>query len=250
MRKLFLLIFCSLLYAVRGQVVNIESLRSFADSSGFHGAENLNVDYRRNTRELLTLTNNLSLKYQTKRHIFLLLNTIDVQLANSVVLEQTSFVHFRYNFKQGERLYYEVFWQYQRNIPLKIDPRILVGVGPRIILSDKEKFRTNLGLLGMFEYDDEAGNDILHRDFRLSAYLTLGYKGGDRFSWMNFVYYQPRLDYFNDYRVNLETQMQWVIFKGLTFVTTLNFKYDSFPVQDPNIPKLTVHWVNGLAYRF
>jgi hypothetical protein len=250
MRKIYLLILCSFLYSSQGQVVNIESLRSFVDTTGFHGAENLNVDYRRNTRELLVLTNNLSLKYQNKRHTFLLLNTIDVQLANSEVLEQTSFVHFRYNLMQGKRLYYEVFWQYQRNIPLKIDPRILVGLGPRFIISKSEKLRTNLGLLGMFEYDNEAGNDILHRDFRLSAYFTLGYKGGDRFSWMNFIYYQPRLDYFNDYRINLETQMQWVIFKRLSFVTTLNFKYDSFPVKDANIPNLTAIWVSGLAYQF
>ena len=250
MRKLFLLLLYFIFYSAQGQVVNIESLRSFADSNGFHGVENLNIDYRRNTRDLLTLTNNLSLKYQNKRHILLLLNTLDVQLANSVVLEQTSFIHFRYNYKQNERLSYEVFWQYQRNVPLRIDPRVLVGFGPRLILFSEGKFLANLGVLGMYEYDDEAGNDIIHRDIRMSGYLTLGYKGGDRFNWMNFLYYQPRIDYLNDYRINLETQLQWLIFKGLSFVTTLNFKYDSFPVQDPNIPKLTINWINGLSYRF
>lgn len=250
MRKLFLLIIILLSALARGQVVNIESLRTFADSTGFHGIENLNVDYRRNTRELLNLTNNLSLKYQKQRHILLLLNTLDVQLANSVVLEQTAFVHFRYNYRQTERLYYEVFWQYQRNVPLKIDPRILVGAGPRYKVVNEKKFKLNLGLLGMYEYDDEAGNDIIHRDFRFSGYLTLGYKGGDKFNWMNFIYYQPRFDYLHDYRINLETQMQWVIFKGLSFTTSLTFKYDSFPVQDPGIPNLTVNWVNGLSYRF
>ena len=70
MRKLFLLILVPLLYSAQGQVVNIESLRSFADSNGFHGIINLNMDYRRNTRDLLNLTNNVSLKYQKQRHIF------------------------------------------------------------------------------------------------------------------------------------------------------------------------------------
>ena len=250
MRKLVLLLLLSLMYSARGQVVNIESLRSFADSNGFHGIINLNMDYRRNTRDLLNLTNNVSLKYQKQRHIFLLLNTLDFQLANSVVLEQTSFVHVRYNYRQSESLSYEVFWQYQRNVPLRIDPRVLVGLGPRFMLIREEKFKANLGVLGMFEYDDEANNDIIHRDFRFSGYLTLAYLGGDNFNWTNFVYYQPRIDYLNDYRVNLETQLQWVIFKGFSFVTTLNFKYDSFPVQDEAIPKLTINWINGISYRF
>lgn len=250
MRQFFLLIFIFILYSAHAQVVNIESLRSFADTNGFHGVENLNIDYRRNTRELLTVTNNLSLKYQKQRHVFLFLNTFDLQLANSVVLEQTSFFHLRYNYRQSEHLSYEVFAQYQRNIPLRIDPRVLVGLGPRFILADTKKFISNIGVLGMYEYDAEANNDIINQDFRFSGYLTLGFLGGERFNWMNYVYYQPRIDYLNDYRINLESQLQLVIFKGLSLVTMVNFKYDSFPVVDPNIPKLTLGWVNGLAYRF
>lgn len=250
MRQLLLFILFSSTFVLQGQVVNIESLRSFADSNGFHGIENLNIDYRRNTRELLTLTNNLSLKYQKQRHVLLFLNTLDIQMANSVVLEQTSFLHFRYNYRQSERLSYEAFVQYQRNVPLRIDPRMLVGIGPRFILADGKKYIANIGVLGMLEYDDEAGNDIIHRDFRFSSYITLGYKGSDRFKWMNFLYYQPRVDFLNDYRINLETQIQVIIFKGLSLVSTINFKYDSYPVVDPGIPNLTFNWVNGLSYRF
>ncbi len=250
MRHFYPLLFIVIAVTARGQVVNIESLRSFADSNGFHGIENLNVDYRKNTRELLTLTNNLSLKYQKQRHILLFLNTVDVQLANRVVLEQTSFFHLRYNFKQNEYLSYEVFAQYQRNVPLRIDARILIGFGPRFILVKDRKYLANVGVLGMLEHDDEAGNEVIHRDVRMSSYLTLGYKGGKSFTWMNYLYYQPRLDYFKDYRINLESQLQMVIFKGLAFTSTINFKYDSFPVIDPDIPKLTLHWINGLSYKF
>ena len=250
MRILFLFLLLILLNPAKAQVVNIESLRSFVDTNGFHGVENLNVDYRRNTRELLTLTNNLTLKYQNKRHVLLFLNTLDIQLANSTVLEQTSFFHLRYNYRQTERLAYEVFAQYQRNIPLRIDPRILVGLGPRYKIITGGKFIANAGLLGMYEYDDESGNDTIHRDYRISTYLTLGYKGGERFRWMNFLYYQPRVDKFEDYRINLQSQLSVVIIKGLSFVTTVNFRYDTFPVVDPAIPDLTLTWINGLAYRF
>ena len=251
MRHLLLLSTLFLItYSLQAQIVNIESLRSFVDTSGFHGVENLNIDYKRNTRELLTVKNNLTLKYQKKGHTLLFLNTLDVQLANKVVLEQTSFFHLRYNYRQNKTLSYEIFAQYQRNVPLRIEPRILMGLGPRISLVSEKKLISNLGLIVMMEYDDESGNDIIHRDVRFSGYLSLGYDSGKNFSWMNFLYYQPRMDYLNDYRVSLESQLKLTIIKNLGFVTTLNFKYDSFPVVDPNIPNLTLEWINGLAYRF
>lgn len=246
--RVFLL--CSAL-PLHSQIVNIESLRSAADSNGFYGAENFNVVYTKNTRELFELNNNLVFQYREDKSIFLFLNTWDLSLAAGQTLEQNVLFHGRYNFIQNKWLTYEVMAQYQQNQPLRIGDRILMGAGPRITLvKKKEVAKLYIGALAMYEYDDELDNDIIHRDARLSTYLSMYLAKKDKFQWSTTVYYQPRMDYWEDYRTSVQTQMKFAIFKKLQYVTTLNLTYDKFPVVAEEIPRLTVKWVNGIEIKF
>lgn len=232
------------------QIVNIESLRSFADTSGFHGIENFNVSYTRNTRELLKLTNNLSLKYKEQRHTWLFLNTLDVSLANKTVLEKNLFLHLRYNYRQNDWLTYEVFSQYQKDVPLRIENRMLAGIGPRFTLANKKRAKVFLGTLGMYEHDEELNTGTTNRAVRLSSYLSFTYGIEEKLNWANYIYYQPRVDRFEDFRTSVQSQLQVLIWKSLSFTTTLTLAYDAFPVPDPAIPNLTVKWTNGISYTF
>ncbi|MDZ7848593.1 MAG: DUF481 domain-containing protein [Owenweeksia sp.] len=180
----------------------------------------------------------------------LFLNTLDVQLANEVVLEQNLFFHLRYNYRQNKWLTYEAFSQYQRNVPLRINERILAGVGPRIRILEEEKSSIFIGLIGMYEHDDELNNEIIHRDVRLSNYLTLNLAWKDRLEWSNYLYYQPRVDNWEDFRTSVQTLLKLKLLKNLAFATTLSLAYDAFPVVDPAIPQLTVKWLNGITYQF
>lgn len=251
-RKLFLWVFLvGNALSLQSQIVNIESLRSAADSNGFYGAENFNVVYTKNTKELFELNNNLVLQYRKDRSIWLFLNTWDLSLAAGQTLEQNVLFHGRYNFIQNDWLTYEVMAQYQQNQPLRISDRILLGVGPRFtIVKKKDVAKVYLGALVMYEYDNELNNDIVHQDPRLSTYLSTYLAKKDRFQWSTTVYYQPRLDYLEDYRTSVQTQLKFGLFKKLFYVTTLNLMYDKFPVEAPDIPRLTVKWVNGVEWRF
>ncbi len=245
-----LLAFMGMVQIGSAQIVNIESLRSFADTTGFHGVENFNLNYTRNTRELVEITNNLSLKYRKGRNTVLFLNTLDVSLANKIVLEQNLFFHLRYNYRQNNWLSYEAFSQYQKDLPLRIQKRTLMGLGPRFTLLEKERLKIFFGPLLMYEYDDELGTDTINEDIRLSSYLSVTYLLKARLSWANYLYYQPRLDKFDDFRTSLQSQLQLAIFKTLSFTTTFTMAYDAVPVNDPAIPNLTIKWTNGISYTF
>lgn len=233
-----------------GQIVNIESLRGFADTLGFHGRENLNLSYTRNTRDLLTISNNLGMKYQTERSSWLFLNSITIQNANEQALQQNFFAHLRYNYSQNDWLTYEVFVQYQKDVPLRINHRNLIGIGPRFRLWRGKKNYLNAGLTLMNEIDDELDNEIVHRDIRLSSYLALGLASKDHLEWSAYLYYQPRPDVWRDFRTSLQTQLSLKIIKNLSFITALSLNYDAFPVVDPEIPGFTMNWTNGLTYSF
>lgn len=232
------------------QIVNIESLRSAADSNGWHGSENFNVTYTKNTKELFELNNNFTAQYRHNRNIWLLLNTWDVSIAADEKLEQNLLFHVRYGYKQNDWLTYEALAQYQQNQPLKIRDRVLTGGGTRFTLLEKTGAKGYLGTLVLYEYDNELDKNIEHNDVRFSAYLSTYLAKKDRVQWSTTVYYQPRIDYWEDFRTSVQTQLKLGIIKKLFFVSTLNMTYDAFPVQDEDIPNLTIKWVNGLAITF
>ena len=250
LRSVLVLLLVSSFSRVSAQIVNIESLRSFVDTNGFHGVENFNIGYTKNTRELLNVTNNLSLKYEKERSAWLFLNTLDVLMANNETLEQNLFFHLRYNYKQNDWLIYEAFTQYQKNVPLRISDRVLAGLGPRFKIMEKEKSSIYVGAILMYEYDDERNTEIVNKDVRLSNYLAVNVEIEGKFKWANYLYYQPRVDKFEDFRTSLQSQLQIQIIKRLAFATTLNLAYDAFPVEDPAIPEFTMKWTNGISYRF
>ncbi len=231
------------------QIVNIESLRLQKDSSGLSGQEIFNFKITRNTTRLYEINNNLAVQYRQSRHIVLFLSNLNFTFSENTDFERNGFFHARYNYVQNDWLTYEYFNQYQIDIPLRIKERILTGLGPRFSFLNKKPVKFILGTLVMYEYDEELRNDIVHRDFRLSSYISLGYKN-ERQSLTALVYYQPRLDFWSDFRTS--GQLQWLVkvWKGFALNITGVLAYDAFPVEDAAIPQLTYKLLNGVSYTF
>lgn len=235
---------------LQAQIINVESQRLSSDTTGWHGLYNLSVDYVKNTNQLLTLTNNLSAEYVKGRSNWLFLHNLNASISNVATLENSLFFHIRYNYHKTRRLTYEVLAQYQKNIPLKIDHRVLTGLGPRYGFIQQKNFELFGGCILLYEYDNELETDIEHHDLRLSSYLSTEYKLTDKLEWVAVLYYQPRIDYWEDFRTTLQTQLKFLIFKSLAFTSTYSMSYDAFPVQDEEIPNLTIKWTNGITYKF
>lgn len=251
MKFLFsLLLFFTGLALLRGQIINVESQRLSTDTTGWHGLYNLTVDYVKNTNQLLTINNNLTAEYVKDRSNWLFLHSLNTSISNLATIENSLFFHVRYNYRKTKRLTYEVLTQYQKNVPLKIDHRVLTGLGPRFGFIKKKNFELYGATILLYEYDNELETEIEHSDLRLSSYISTEYKLNDKVEWVAVVYYQPRIDYWEDFRTTLQTQLRFLIFKSLAFTSTYMMSYDAFPVQDESIPNLTIKWTNGITYRF
>ncbi|HBF21480.1 MAG TPA: hypothetical protein DDW81_15370 [Cryomorphaceae bacterium] len=245
---LFFLLFTPVF--LTAQIVNIDSLRIKSDSSGFSGQEIFGFRITRNTTRLYELNNNLALQYRRSRHTLLFLSNINLTYTEATDFERNGFFHGRYNYTRNSWLTYEYFNQYQIDIPLRIEERILTGLGPRFTLYKKEKKKQIvLGTLAMYEYDKELDTSVVHRDFRMSSYLSVAFTG-KRYGFTTLLYYQPRLDRWVDYRMSGQLQLRIDVWKGFAITTTASLNYDAYPVVDPAIPKLTYKVSNGLSYSF
>lgn len=250
LRFLLSIIFFLAIQCARAQIVNIESLRLAKDSLGFYGEENLNFSVVKNTQELYTLSNNLALQYRAKRQVYLFLSNLSFNFSEDVNFERNGFAHFRFGQKVNSWLSLEALVQYQIDVPLRIEQRILTGGGPRFTLLRKKEHKLVTGHLVLYEEDKELNNEIQHQNTRLSSYLVYKISKAKKFRWTSTLYYQPRLDKFEDFRLSGQTQLAFTFYKSWQFVTTAAVNYDAFPVEDSAIPNLTYKITNGLRLTF
>jgi hypothetical protein len=239
-----------LVFSVRAQIINIESLRLASDSLGFFGSENLNFSVVQNTQQSFNITNNLALQYRGKRHIYLLFSNLAFNFSEAVSFQRNGFAHFRYGYSLNKWLIPEALVQYQIDVPLRIAQRLLLGAGPRFKLLKTKYQKLFTGHLVLFENDKELDNNIEHQNVRLSSYVVYELKTTEKFRWTSTIYYQPRLDDFEDFRISAQSQFQLGVLKNLQFIITASANYDAFPVQDPSIPNLTYTFTNGLLVTF
>ena len=135
------------------------------------------------------------------------------------------------------------------DVPLKINQRYLLGAGLRASLHKRKKLSFYTGHLLMAEYDEEIETAAQHQDLRLSSYLNLNWHPSTDFSYLFIAYFQPRVDKFEDYRVSLQGQLSFKIWKSLNFTFNVQYAFDAFPVALPNIPQQTYKLSNGISLK-
>ncbi|WP_339652600.1 hypothetical protein, partial [uncultured Salegentibacter sp.] len=174
----FLLLFLLLPFLGQAQLVNIETKRLQTDSTRFV----LNADFAFNhsnndgvsvNQINGTLTTQLKSKDLKKTYLFLgNYRLIDADEGN---LQNSWFLHTRFNYKFNQLLRFEAFLQGQYNQLLVVEQRNLVGAGLRLKWMNRENFSGYLGNSYMYEveYSDRAGTtEYNHRN---STYLSVSY---------------------------------------------------------------------------
>ena len=202
-RFLFLLLICPIF--ANAQLVNIETKRLQTDSSRFV----LNADFAFNHSNndglavnQLNGTLTTQLKSKDLKKIYLFLGNYKLIDAEEGNLQNSWFLHTRFNYKFSNLLRLEAFLQGQYNQLLVVEQRNLVGAGLRMKWMDREYFTGYLGNSYLYEveYSDRAGST--NYNHRNSTYLSLSYLSkSNRFSITNTVYYQPLYRNLEDYRI-------------------------------------------------
>ncbi|WP_037319014.1 DUF481 domain-containing protein [Salegentibacter sp. Hel_I_6] len=205
MFKKVIFLFLLISIPAQAQLVNIETKRLQTDSLRFV----LNADFAFNhsnndglsVNQLNgTLTTQLKSKDFKKTYLFLgNYRLIDSDGGN---LQNSWFLHTRFNYKFNSLLRFEAFLQGQYNQLLVVEQRNLIGAGLRMKWMNRENFSGYLGNSYLYEveYSDRAGTtDYNHRN---STYLSVSYLSKSKnFSITNTVYYQPLYRNLEDYRI-------------------------------------------------
>lgn len=231
MFKRFFFLFLLIPLPGHAQLVNIETQRLQADSTLF--VLNADFSFNHSNNDGLTvnqvngtLTTQLKSKNLKKTYLFLgNYRLIDAEEGN---LQNSWFLHTRFNYKFKPRLSFETFLQGQYNQLLVVEQRNLVGAGLRINWVDRKYFTGYLGNSYMYEveYSDRAGTtEYNHRN---STYLSLSYLSKSKnFSITNTVYYQPLYKNFEDYRILEQFRLDIPLTDWFSVFTIYDYYFDS-----------------------
>ena len=161
------------------------------------------------------------------------------------------FQHFRYNYNYSKRWTFEGFTQVQYNEKTRIQLRSIVGAGPRLTISEKEKAKAYLGLAYMFEYNEIKDTSIIHRDNRLSSYLSFFWQPVEQFSLSGTTYYQPIINDLANLRLSSATTLQVKITDKLSLKLSFQITHDERVKRDaPNVPATIYTFLNGIRWDF
>jgi hypothetical protein len=215
----------------QAQLVNIETKRLQTDSTRFV----LNADFAFNhsnndgvsvNQVNGTLTTQLKSKDLKRTYLFLgNYRLIDADEGN---LQNSWFLHTRFNYKFNQLLRFEAFLQGQYNQLLVVEQRNLVGAGLRLKWMNRENFSGYLGNSYMYEveYSDRAGTtEYKHRN---STYLSVSYLSKSKnFSVTNTVYYQPLYKNLKDYRLLEQFRLDIPLAEWFKVFTIYDYYFDS-----------------------
>ena len=250
MKKLLILILLFSFGFCHAQIVNVESLRRASDTSKWTGFASLSIDLTKNTNKIFNIKNRIQVQYVYKKHLILFINDFDFKEANKSKLVSKSTQHLRFNYRFHNRVAWEVFAQSQYDEISAIDFRGLLGTGPRFKLSKSKDYNFFAGVLMMFEYEHVQNNleNIIHREFRNSTYLSFSLFPKDNISVVSTTYFQPLYRNFSDFRISSDSSIAIGVFKNLALKIGFTYLYDAFPAI--GVPKEQYKLTNGLTYLF
>ncbi len=238
-----------LVLQLQAQIINTEALRMNGKENGWAGSLGLYYNFTKNTKEIITLRNNIHVQYKKNKHLILFINQVGLYRAGGDDFVNKATQHLRYNYAFHPGWTWEVYLQNQYNSVSKIDYRRLAGSGVRYEFHDSKKYKLAAGVSMMYETEKATAPEIpVARIWRNSNYLTFALYLNDKVSLQSTTYYQPQLNRFSDYRISHQTGFKAKIFKHLSFKTDFYYFYDAFPL--PDIPRRQYTINNGLEWKF
>ncbi|MDN3596703.1 DUF481 domain-containing protein [Zunongwangia endophytica] len=224
----FLLVTPCLLSA---QLVNIETKRIQSDSTRFVLNADFGFDHSNNDGVTVNqieaaATTQLRSKDLNKTYLFVgNYNYIDSDDGN---LQNSWFLHGRFNYSLSKLLKLEGFIQGQYNELLVVRQRNLIGAGLRINWINREHFTGHLGNSYMYEmeYSDNTGTTSYNH--RNSTYFSLSYTSQSRnFTITNTFYYQPLYQDLDDYRILEQFRFDFPLSRWFRIFTIYDYYFDS-----------------------
>ncbi len=232
------------------QVIHIENQTLAGVGDGFAGNISIQANFIQNINDIFQTFNTMQLSYIRDKNSVISLTNQNLNVLNGNRIVNDGFQHFRYNRKITKLLTFEAFTQAQYNEIIKIKMRTLNGLGPRFNVRNRDTSDTRLliGVLYMYEYEEETEKNIINRAHRLSNYVSFGFKIGKYATFDIIAYVQPDILYWSDFRTSIEATIDLRISERLSFRMLHNYFYDTRPPS--GIRPAFYNFRNGLRYQF
>lgn len=236
---------------LQAQLLNVERIRSDADSIGWHGDIGFNFSVNRLNDRVIRLSNSTNTSYNSLKHTYLLLTSLELVNVDGTPLVSSGYFHLRSQFVRDRTFSPELFVQYQYNENLGLDNRSLAGGGVRFNFLQRDRITGSLFSGVMFEYEEwslTGEESITNNLWKSTSNIGLAGYINPQTRLLIIGYYQARPDRFFETRATLESQLNVRISRFVTFAVSFTMTYDTDPVID--IPELTYELKNGLLINF
>lgn len=233
------------------QIANIESERIITDTTGWAGNIKIGLVITKDVNAVIQAVSEAHLQFKTVKSLFLLKASTNFTKAGGTTFVANNFLHLRHNYKLNSWLRWEEFTQLQNNKITGIDLRYLLGTGPRFKLYQSKSLALYLGNSIMYEYEREMDNEnkqIINEHPRSSNYISLTYKPIDNLKIVHTSYFQTLFDFPDDHRINTQTDIEFKIYKKLSYTLSYKLLYDSKPAF--KAPNTTYSFENYISWEF
>ena len=227
------------------QLVNIEAKRMQTDSTRFVLKSDMLFNYTdTNDAYVLKLGTNIATQLKSKDldKIYFLVWNYDLVRTDEKDVQNSWFLHARYNQKLSDLFRLEAFVQNQNNTQLTISRRNLIGAGIRFKLINKERTKAYFG--NSYMYEIEKLNDIDQRFYnhRNSTYLSLTQAFEKvHLDLIATVYFQPLYRDIDNHRVLGQFKAEIPLTDHISLAALYNYFFTSFSSDLPDDLSSTIN---------
>lgn len=222
------------------QVLNVESYRSPADTSGsWTGNLSFGFSASKQKSSSLQLNNRTNASYVSERDIYLLITNLNV-LRIEDELVSNGYIHLRGTFWREHRWSPEAFTQYQYSQNRGLKRRNLIGGVMRYEVIQNDDFDAAITTGGMYEHEVWSSSDVPRQQFdRFKSTSSLLLRGRISSNTELYVvgYYQATPADFINPRLTADVQLRFRISRVVSVGAQFNTTYDYAP------PLETESWI-------
>jgi len=170
--------------------------------------------------------------------------------SSGVTNTNKTYAHVRYvHHLYKKSLDWETFVQVETNEFTKVEDRDLYGAGLRLLINKNNFGKLHVGFGSFYEYLAYTTTvDPVEKNIRLNTYLAYKNNFTKKSSLTYVLYYQPKIDAFNDYIFSNALELNIFIYKKLYLNIVFFYDYDSRPALD--VKQKDISQKTSLIYKF
>lgn len=226
-------------------IVNIEALRMDEKEPGWTSQISLSMNGKKGNTDKDAASLGLGVQLVKPQFRTFLIGSGEYGRSDGVVDDEEYFLHLRHTHYLNKELDWEIFTQYESQPFVHHNQRTLVGAG----LRTEAEFlgfigHAGLGLMHEKESVENSNQIRLHADTnRFNAYADLKYRFSSQSNWVGVIYYQPKIDDFNDHQYVISTGVDAKVIDPVSLAFDITHRYDARPLGDLLKPR-------DLSYNF